>query len=75
MFTDSSDLILEDLVAQAPDIGEPATSGVTQELGAICTPASLSIAQTGQALELPLLGPDVLQMSETGADISPRWTS
>lgn len=63
---DSSDLFLADLVAQAPDTGEAATAGVCQELGAICTPASLSVAQTGQALELLLLGPDVLADQRDG---------
>ena len=33
------------------------------------------MAHTGQALELLLLGSDVLQISEMGAHISPRWTS
>ena len=72
---DSSDLFLEDLVAQAPEAGDPATAGVSHELGATCTPALLSVTQIGQALEPLLLGFDVLQMSETGAHISPRWTS
>ena len=72
---DSSDLFLEDLVAQAPEAGEPATAGVSHELAATCTPVLLSVTQIGQALEPLLLGFDVLQMSETGAHISPRWTS
>lgn len=72
---DSSDLFLEDLVAQAPEAGEPATAGVSHELGATCMPALLSVTQIGQARELLLLGFDVLQMSETGAHISPLWTS
>ena len=42
-------LRLEGLVAQAPGARSLATAGVSQVLGAICTPASLSVVQIGQA--------------------------
>lgn len=38
-------LRLEDLIAQAPDMRRPATTGVSHTLGAICTSPSLSTAQ------------------------------
>ena len=44
-----SNLSTQGLVAHAPGAGRPAAAGVSHVLGAICTPASLSVAQIGQA--------------------------
>ena len=69
-------LRLEDLVAQAPGARRPATTGVSQVLGAICTPASLSVAQIGQApYSSFLLVSMYWQINGTGAHTPPRQTS
>ena len=59
-------LRLEGLVAQAPGARRLATAGVSQVLGAICTPASLGVAQIGQAPNSSFLVSMYWQISETG---------
>ena len=66
-------LRLEGLVAQAPGTRRPATASVSQVLGAICTPASLSVAQIGQAPNSPFFLVSMYwQISGTGAHTPPR---
>ena len=65
-------LRLEGLVAQAPGARRPATAGVSQELGAILTPAPLSTLQIGQAPNSSFLVSMYWQINETGAHTAPR---
>ncbi len=65
-------------LAQRSGAARPATAGVSYVLGAICIPASLSVAQIGQAPELlllGLLGLDVLADQRDGAHTPSRQTS
>ena len=65
-------LRLEGLVAQAPGARRPATAGVSQELGAILTPAPVSTLQIGQAPNSSFLGSMYWQINEMGAHTPPR---
>ena len=68
-------LRLEGLVAQAPGARRPATAGVSQELGAILTPAPVSTLQIGQAPNSSLRESMYWQINGTGAHTPPRETS
>ena len=65
-------LRLEGLVAQAPGARRPATAGVSQELGAILTPAPLSTLQIGSTPNSFLRESMYWQINETGAHTAPR---
>ena len=65
-------LRLEGLVAQAPGARRPATAGVSQELGAILTPAPVSTLQIGQAPNSSFLVSMYWQINGTGDHTPPR---
>ena len=65
-------LRLEGLVAQAPGARRPATAGVSQELGAILTPAPVNPLQIDQAPISSFLVSMYWQINGTGAHTPQR---
>ncbi|VEI17452.1 Uncharacterised protein [Actinomyces viscosus] len=79
VLTDLGYLRPEGLVAHTPGTRRPATTGVSQELGAFLTPAPVSTVRIGQApnssFPASILVSVCWQISQTGTHTPPRQTS